>query len=103
MTPKYKKHVWFAEVQVAVPRSVNRSRKTMRMEIEARSLQEEIQVIIDRLLWLLRKRPYCESNADNTFYVQVKPEDAREIVEENLVKGRKVGACSMLIPKQKNR
>jgi NADH-quinone oxidoreductase subunit F/NADP-reducing hydrogenase subunit HndC len=27
---------------------------------------------------------------DNTFYVQVKPEDAQEIVDEHVIKGRKV-------------
>lgn len=27
---------------------------------------------------------------DNTFYVQVKPEDAEEIVNEHIIKGRKV-------------
>ena len=36
------------------------------------------------------KGPIVKILPDNTFYVQVKPEDAEEIVKEHIVKGRKV-------------
>ena len=42
------------------------------------------------MLRLCEKGPIVKVIPDNTFYVQVKPEDAATIVEEHLVKGRKV-------------
>ena len=36
------------------------------------------------------KGPIVKIMPDNTFYVQVKPEDAEEIVNEHIIKGRKV-------------
>jgi len=38
-----------------------------------------------RLLRLLRKRPYRENHPDNTFYTQVTPEDAEDIITEHII------------------
>ena len=37
---------------------------------------------------------------DNTFYTQVKPEDAKEIVAEHIVKGRKVERLLYMDPEK---
>jgi len=62
----------------------------LRDELEARGLSEKVQVIMTGCFGFCEKGPIVKVMPDNTFYVQVKPEDAQRIVEEHVVKGRKV-------------
>ena len=55
----------------------------------------------NRLFRFLRERTDRESHADNTFYVQVKPDDAEEIVNEHVIKGRKVERLLYKDPEKK--
>lgn len=64
--------------------------ENLRTEIEERGLQDEIQVLMTGCFGFCEKGPIVKIMPDNTFYTQVKPEDAREIVKEHLIKGRKV-------------
>ena len=54
------------------------------------SLIDEIQVIQTGCFGFCEKGPIVKIQPDNTFYVSVQPEDTREIIEEHLIKGRKV-------------
>ncbi len=54
------------------------------------SLENEIQVVRTGCFGFCEKGPIVKMVPDNTFYVQVKPEDAGEIISEHIVKGRKV-------------
>jgi len=58
--------------------------------IEENSLDNEVQVVRTGCFGFCEKGPVVKMVPDNTFYVQVTPEDAGEIVAEHLVKGRKV-------------
>jgi NADP-reducing hydrogenase subunit HndC len=58
--------------------------------IEEKGLDNDIQVIMTGCFGFCEKGPIVKMMPDNTFYTQVTPEDCREIVEEHLVKGRKV-------------
>lgn len=49
-----------------------------------------VQVLKTGCFGFCEKGPIVKILPDNTFYVQVKPEDAEEIVKEHIVKGRKV-------------
>ena len=62
----------------------------LRDELEARDLQNSVQVIMTGCFGFCEKGPIVKVMPDNTFYVQVKPEDAQTIVEEHVIKGRKV-------------
>ncbi len=62
----------------------------LRDELEAKGLSEKVQVILTGCFGFCEKGPIVKVMPDNTFYVQVKPEDAQEIVEEHIIKGRKV-------------
>lgn len=62
----------------------------LRDELEARGLDETVQVIMTGCFGFCEKGPIVKVMPDNTFYVQVKPEDAQAIVEEHVIKGRKV-------------
>ena len=58
--------------------------------LKERALEDEGQVIATGCFGFCEKGPIVKIMPDNTFYVQVKPEDAEEIVNEHIIKGRKV-------------
>lgn len=62
----------------------------LRDELEAKGLMDTVQVIVTGCFGFCEKGPIVKVMPDNTFYVQVRPEDAQAIVEEHIIKGRKV-------------
>ncbi|MFZ4740090.1 MAG: NADH-ubiquinone oxidoreductase-F iron-sulfur binding region domain-containing protein [Bacteroidales bacterium] len=55
-----------------------------------KGLDHEIQVVMTGCFGFCEKGPIVKVMPDNTFYTEVKPGDAREIIEEHIIKGRKV-------------
>lgn len=66
-----------------------------------KGLAEDVQVVITGCFGFCEKGPIVKMLPDNTFYTQVKPEDCREIIEEHIVKGRKVDRLLYLDPETK--
>ncbi len=64
--------------------------ENLKMEVGKQGLDDFAQVIITGCFGFCEKGPIVKIIPDNTFYTQVKPSDAREIIEEHIVKGRKV-------------
>ncbi|MBN1952818.1 MAG: NADH-quinone oxidoreductase subunit NuoF [Bacteroidales bacterium] len=64
--------------------------ENLQTEIQKQGLSDFAQVIKTGCFGFCEKGPIVKLIPDNTFYTQVKPGDAREIVEEHIVKGRKV-------------
>jgi NADP-reducing hydrogenase subunit HndC len=64
--------------------------ENLRKELSERGLDETVQVIMTGCFGFCEKGPIVKVMPDNTFYVQVKPEHAATIVEEHIIKGRKV-------------
>ncbi len=62
----------------------------LKKELSKQGLEETVQVIMTGCFGFCEKGPIVKVMPDNTFYTQVKPEDAEEIVEEHVVKGRRV-------------
>ena len=62
----------------------------LRDELEAKGLMDSVQVILTGCFGFCEKGPIVKVMPDNTIYVHVKPEDAQTIVEEHVMKGRKV-------------
>lgn len=58
--------------------------------IQERNLEEDVQVVTTGCFGFCEKGPIVKIIPDNTFYVQVKPEDAAEIIDEHIINGRKV-------------
>lgn len=71
----------------------------LRSEIENQGLDDFAQVVGTGCFGFCEKGPIVKVIPDNTFYTQVKPEDAKEIVEEHVVKGRKVSRLLYKDPK----
>ncbi len=74
----------------------------LRTEIKNQGLDDFAQVVSTGCFGFCEKGPIVKIIPDNTFYTQVKPEDAKEIVEEHIVKGRKVSGYFIRIPKIKD-
>ena len=53
-------------------------------------LEEEVQVVLTGCFGFCEKGPVIKVLPDNTFYTEVKPSDAEDIVKEHIIKGRPV-------------
>jgi NADP-reducing hydrogenase subunit HndC len=62
----------------------------LRDELEAKGLTDSVQVILTGCFGFCEKGPIVKVLPDNTYYVSVKPEDAQTIIEEHVIKGKKV-------------
>ena len=74
-----------------------------RMEdyLKEKNLEDEVQVIATGCFGFCEKGPIVKIMPDNTFYTQVKPEDAEEIINEHIIKGRKVERLLYKDPEKK--
>ena len=64
--------------------------RNIQREVESNSLQESVQVVKTGCFGFCEQGPIVKILPEEAFYVQVKPEDAVEIVSEHVVKGRPV-------------
>jgi NADH:ubiquinone oxidoreductase subunit F (NADH-binding)/(2Fe-2S) ferredoxin/NAD-dependent dihydropyrimidine dehydrogenase PreA subunit len=70
----------------------------LKKEISEKGLESEVQVITTGCFGFCEKGPIVKVMPDNTFYTQVKPEDAIEIIAEHVIKGRKVNRLLYVNP-----
>ena len=64
--------------------------QNLKDELANKGLENEVQVIMTGCFGFCEKGPIVKVLPDNTFYTEVKPADVAEIIEEHLIKGRKV-------------
>src|SRR5574344_2071072 len=67
--------------------------------LASHGLTSDAQVVTTGCFGFCEKGPIVKVIPDNTFYTQVKPEDTKEIIEEHIIKGRKVNRLLYLDPK----
>ncbi|MEI6695861.1 MAG: NADH-ubiquinone oxidoreductase-F iron-sulfur binding region domain-containing protein [Bacteroidota bacterium] len=67
-----------------------------------KGLDHEVQVIMSGCFGYCEKGPIIKVMPDNTFYSEVKPEDAREIIEQHIIKGEKLKRLMHTSPENKN-
>ncbi|SHJ78816.1 NAD(P)-dependent iron-only hydrogenase diaphorase component flavoprotein [Tangfeifania diversioriginum] len=65
-------------------------KKSLKNWIDELGLEDDVQVVFTGCFGFCEKGPIVKVMPDNTFYVNVKPDDAEEIVKEHLLKGRPV-------------
>ena len=70
----------------------------LRDELDRKGLSKDVQVIRTGCFGFCEKGPIIKIMPDNTFYTQVKPEDVKEIIDEHIIKGRKVTRLLYLDP-----
>ena len=64
--------------------------ENLKKQLVENNMNNEVQVLMTGCFGFCEKGPVVKILPDNTFYVEVKPEDAEEIIKEHIVKGRKV-------------
>ncbi len=64
--------------------------KNLQDLIKIKGLDADVQAIKTGCFGFCDKGPIVKMMPDNTFYIQVKPEDCAEIIEEHIIKGKKV-------------
>ena len=64
--------------------------KNLQDLIKIKGLDTDVQAIKTGCFGFCDKGPIVKMMPDNTFYIQVKPEDCAEIIEEHIIKGKKV-------------
>ncbi|MFP4013770.1 MAG: NADH-ubiquinone oxidoreductase-F iron-sulfur binding region domain-containing protein [Chitinispirillaceae bacterium] len=64
--------------------------QNIQKELEENNVASDAQVVKTGCFGFCEKGPIVKVLPDESFYVNVKPEDAKEIVAEHIVKGRKV-------------
>lgn len=75
--------------------------ENLRAELKAKGLENDAQVIITGCFGFCEQGPIVKILPDNTFYVGIKPEDTAEIVEEHVLKGRRVQRLLYTDPEKK--
>ncbi|WP_299577127.1 NADH-quinone oxidoreductase subunit NuoF [uncultured Sunxiuqinia sp.] len=65
-------------------------RRNFQTQLEEMGLEQDVQVIHTGCFGFCEQGPIVKIQPDNTFYVSVSPGDTKEIIEEHLIKGRKV-------------
>ena len=68
--------------------------------IKAAGMADDVKVLQTGCFGFCEQGPIVKILPDNTFYTQVKPEDANEIIAEHIVKGRKVERLLYVDPEQ---
>jgi NADP-reducing hydrogenase subunit HndC len=62
----------------------------LKKEVEERGLINDVQIVRTGCLGFCEKGPIVKILPEDTFYVEVRPEDASEIIQEHIIKGRVV-------------
>lgn len=73
--------------------------KNLNKELEIRNLTQDVQVVKTGCFGFCEQGPIVKVLPDNTFYIRVKPADVTEIIEEHIIKGRKVNRLLYQDPK----
>ncbi len=73
--------------------------ENLRSELAAQGLEDMVEVVRTGCFGFCEKGPIVKILPDNTFYTQVKPEDAKEIVESHIMNNEKVQRLLYLDPK----
>jgi NADH:ubiquinone oxidoreductase subunit F (NADH-binding)/(2Fe-2S) ferredoxin/NAD-dependent dihydropyrimidine dehydrogenase PreA subunit len=64
--------------------------RTLIKEAELQGVKDDVQVVKTGCFGFCEKGPIVKVLPSDSFYVEVKPEDAREIIAEQVIKGREV-------------
>ena len=73
--------------------------ENLRSELAAQGLEDMVEVVRTGCFGFCEKGPIVKILPDNTFYTQVKPEDAKEIVESHIMNNEQVQRLLYLDPK----
>ena len=73
--------------------------ENLNKELINHNLEKEVKIVTTGCFGFCEKGPIVKIIPDNTFYTQVMPSDACEIIEEHIIKGRKIERLLYIDPK----
>ncbi|MBB6216162.1 NADH-quinone oxidoreductase subunit F/NADP-reducing hydrogenase subunit HndC [Anaerosolibacter carboniphilus] len=77
--------------------------KNLEVIAKARGYAEEVQIIKTGCFGFCEQGPIVKVEPDNVFYVRVSPKDAKDIIDEHIIKGRKVERLLYVEPNEKEK
>ncbi len=98
---KYKMHILICGGTGCRASASEMLSENLKKEVQANNLENDIQVVTTGCFGFCEKGPIVKIIPDNTFYVSVEPKDAKEIVEEHIIKGRSVKRLLYVDPTNK--
>lgn len=99
----YKKHVLICGGTGCLSSKSAKIGDNIEAVLKEKGMEEDVQVIKTGCFGFCEKGPIVKIMPDNTFYVEVKPEDAGKIVEEHLIKGEKIETLLFKDPNTKEK
>lgn len=87
---KYKSHLLVCGGTGCKASASDAIQNKLTKELDEKGLADECQVVMTGCFGFCEKGPIVKVLPDNTFYTQVTPDDSKEIIEEHVIKGRKV-------------
>ena len=98
---KYKMHILICGGTGCRASASETIQNNLQETLKIKGLEDEVQVVMTGCFGFCEKGPIVKILPDNTFYTEVKPEDAEEIIEEHIIKGRKVMRLLYTDPEKK--
>ncbi len=93
-------HILFGMDDASIAAGTSAVQAAIKAEIEKNGLQEEVEVLETGSLNFFDKGVNCVVYPDNVTYINLKVEDAAELVNEHFVKGRPVKRLLMTAPEK---
>lgn len=87
---KYKMHMMVCGGTGCRASASDTIEENLKTELQNHNLENDVQVVTTGCFGFCEKGPIVKCLPDNTFYTEVTPGDAKEIIEEHVIKGRKV-------------
>jgi NADP-reducing hydrogenase subunit HndC len=84
----YKMHILICGGTGCRASQAERITEKLKSELEFHGIEDEVKVITTGCFGFCEKGPVIKVVPDNTFYTEVKPSDAKDIVSEHIIKGR---------------
>src|SRR5574344_1807181 len=98
-TAKYKMHILVCGGTGCKSADSSHIVENLNAELESHGIEDEAKVVLTGCFGFCEQGPIVKIIPDNTFYTKVKPEDAKEIIEEHVIKGRSVKRFWYVDPK----
>lgn len=73
--------------------------KNLNLSIKNNKLQDKVEVVFTGCFGFCEKGPIVKIVPDNTFYIEVKPEDADDIIQIDIINGKKIERLLYIDPK----
>lgn len=98
-----KKHVLICGGTGCLSSKSNKIADNMNAILKEKGMEDDVKVVLTGCFGFCEKGPIVKIMPENTFYVEVKPEDAGRIIEEDLIKGEKIETLLFRDPKSGER